>query len=150
MRDLRFKQMTTDARSLADRLGSQTTEALIRAVSGVQQTSSEGLSTAAAGAAAVGGQIGEGITGGVQTLALPNTSARMAWRAGRFVGRIEGAVRLASFGVRFWWRRRQRGGQEQTAPQWTHMLVQWGPTAIASACLAERVWSLIRRRAAST
>lgn len=150
MRDLRFNQMTADARSLADRLGSETTEALIRAVSGVQQTSSEGLSTAAAGAAAVGGQIGEGITEGVQTLALPNTSARMAWRAGRFVGRIEGAVRLASFGIQFWWRRRRRQGREQTAPQWMHLLVRWGPTAIASVCLAERVWALVRRRSAST
>lgn len=120
MRNLSFNQMTTDARSLADRLGSQTTEALIRSVSGVQQASSEGLSAATTGAAAVGGQIGQGITEGVQSLALPTTSTRMAWRAGMLVGRIEGAVRLAAFGVRFWWRRRQHRRQKQAATPAPH------------------------------
>lgn len=122
MRDVSFNRMTADARSLADHLGAQTTEALIRAVSGVQQTASEGLATAregAEGASSQIGQIGHGMAEGVRTLSLPNTSARMAWRAGRFVGRIEGAVRLAAFGGRFWWRRRQRSRQRRSTERTT-------------------------------
>lgn len=150
MRDRRFNQLATDARSLADRFGTQTTEALIRAVSGVQSTTSEGLATALEGAQAAGGQVGRGITEGVQSLALPTTSTRVAWRSGRFVGRIEGAVRLAAFGVRFWWRRRQRRGQQQQAsPSWPRVLAQWGPTTIASTWLLAQIWIRVRRRAAS-
>lgn len=156
MRDLPFNQMTTDARSLADRFGAQTTEALIRAATGVQATASDGLATAKEGAAAAGGQIGQigqGMAEGMQSIALPNTSARVAWRAGRFVGRIEGAVRLAAFGVRFWWRRRQRqrqrGRQGQDSTKWLRVLAQWGPTTIASGYLATQVWTRRQRRMAS-
>ena len=153
MRESPFNHMTSDARSLADRLGAQTTEALIRAASGVQQTATEGLATAREGAESAGGQIGQvgqGIAESVQTLALPNTSARMAWRAGRVVGRIEGAVRLAAFGVRFWWRRRQRqrGKQgQQSTTEWPRVVAQWAPTAIASAYLATQMWTRLRRGA---
>lgn len=149
MRDLPFNQLTADARSLADRLGSQTAEALIRAASGTKQTAGEGVSTAAAGMAAVGGQVGQGITEGVEAIALPNTSARMAWRAGRLVGRVEGAVRLAAFGVRFWWKRRQRRGQESNTWARVRPLVQWGPTVLASAWMLTQVWTKVRHRAAS-
>lgn len=151
MRDLPFDQMTTEARSLADRLGAQTTEALIRAVSGVQQTTNEGLAAARESAEATGrqiGQIGQGMAEGVQAMALPNTSTRMAWRAGRLVGRVEGAVRLAAFGVRFWWRRRQRGRQGQRSTERLRVLVQWGPTVLASAYLVTQLWIRLRRRAA--
>jgi hypothetical protein len=155
MRSLSFDRMRTDAQSLADRLGAQTTEALIRSVSGVQQTVSEGLTTAREGAeTATGqlGQVGQGISEGLQNVALPTTSARMAWRAGRFVGRIEGAVRLAIFGVRFWWRRRQRQGrgQGQQPQRWPRVLIQWGPPAVASIYLAAQLWRRTTRRAAST
>lgn len=148
MQDLSLNRMTADARSLADRLGTQTTEALIRAASGVQQTTSEGLATAREGAESAGDQIsqfGQGIADGMQDLALPNTSARMAWRAGRFVGRIEGAVRLAAFGVRFWWRRRQRGNQGQSSTERLRVLAQWGPTTLATAYLATQAWTRLRR-----
>jgi hypothetical protein len=156
MRNLPINRMRTDAQSLADQIGAQTTEALIRSVSGVQQTMSEGLATAREGAETAAGQLGQagqGISEGLQSVALPTTSARMAWRAGRFVGRIEGAVRLARFGVRFWWRRRQRRGQGQE-PQplqgWTRALVQWGPSAVAILYLAAQLWRRATRRAAST
>ncbi len=152
MRDVSFNHLTTDARSLADQLGAQTTEALIRAVSGVQQIANEGLATAQEGVGSAGvqiAQIGQGMAEGVQTLTLPNTSARMAWRAGRFVGRIEGAMRLAAFGVRFWLRRRQRSRQARSGREWTRVLVQWGPTAVASAYLVTQLWARLRRRGTS-
>lgn len=156
MRNVSLNRLTNDARSLTDRLGAQTTEALIRAATGVQATASEGLATAKEGAAATGtqvGQIGQGVAEGMQTLALPNTSTRMAWRAGRFVGRIEGAVRLAAFGVRFWWRRRQRqrqrGEQRQDATKWLRLAAQWGPTILASAYLATQAWSRRKRLVAA-
>lgn len=113
MRDRSFDQLTVNARSLADRLGVETTEALIRAVSGVESSAAEGVSALQKGqeAAVSGGQqLGSDISRRLQTLAAPTPSARLAWRAGRVVGRVEGAMRLAAFGVRFWWRRRQRGG----------------------------------------
>lgn len=153
MQDVPLSQMTTEARSLADRLGAQTTEALIRAATGVQETASDGLAAVKEGTEAAGGQIGQigqGVAEGVQTLALPNMSARMAWRAGRLIGRIEGAVRLAAFGIRFWWRRRQRGKQEETSTEWPRLLVQWGPTTVASTYLATQLWTRLRRRSATT
>ena len=153
MKNLSFNDLTTDARSLADRLGAQTTEALIRAAAGIQQTANEGVTTAREGTQSAIGMISpiqQGVTEGVQTLALPTTSARMAWRAGRFVGRLEGAVRLAAFGVRIWWRRRQRSKQGQTGIDWTRSMVQWGPSAVASVYLVTQVVMRLRRRGAAT
>lgn len=111
MQQRSLNQMTRDARSVADQLGTQTTEALIRAVSGARQRSHEGVETAAAGMEALGGkveQVGHKTARSTPSLALPRVSVRAAWRAGRYIGRIEGALRLARFGTRFWWRRRQR------------------------------------------
>jgi hypothetical protein len=143
-------KMTTDARSLADRLGSQTTEALIRAVAGVQQSASVPAEAARASAEAASQHIGQAVHGlaeGVQDVALPTFSTRMAWRAGRVVGRIEGAIRLAAFGVRFWWRRRRRQGQAGHAQDWTRPLLQWGPSVVACLYLATQLWRRIRGRA---
>lgn len=150
MRPLSLDQMTRDARSVADQLGAQTTEALIRAVSGARRVSNEGVAAATAGAEALGGQIeqaGQEIAQGAQALALPGASARTAWRAGRFVGRIEGALRLARFGVRFWWKRRQRGRGEEgrRSVTWLRPLAQWGPAVVASGWLIAQIWTRRRR-----
>jgi hypothetical protein len=156
MQNLTLHRMTSDARSLADRFGTQATEALIRSVSGVQETANEGLASVregvmatgsqiGQGVAAAGGQVEQGITEGAQAL-TPNTSARVAWRAGRLVGRVEGAVRLAAFGVRFWWRRRGRRAAGEERPAWGRIFAQWGPIAVASVCLASQLWMFIRRR----
>lgn len=150
MQDLRLNQMTTDARALADHIGSQTAEALIRATSGIQQASSETLATAADGIQSVGGWVGHEVAETTQTIALPSASARTAWRAGRFVGRIEGAVKLALFGVRFWRRRQKRRGQQQRSVAWVRPLAQWGPCALASVWLTAQVWARLRHRNAFT
>ena len=150
MQDLSLNSITSDAQALANYLGTQTTEALIRAVSGVQQTAREGVAAVRDGAESAGSQIsqvGQELAGGIQTVVVPKMSARMAWRAGRTVGRIEGAVRLAAFGARFWWRRRQRERQRHhptESTEWLRVLVQWGPTTVASAYLATQVWTRVR------
>ncbi len=151
MRVQPVNRITTDARSLADRIGSQTTEALIRAVSGAQQVASEGIETAREGAQGASEQVGQGVAEGIQTLTGRNTSVRIAWRAGRLVGRVEGALRLASFGVRFWWKRRRRrgAGEARQRPAWVLALARWGPVAVASACLMVQIWTRIRRRPAT-
>lgn len=151
MQDLQLNRMTADARALADQIGSQTAEALIRATSGIQQTSSEKLTTAVEGVQAAGGRIGHEVAEATQTITLPSASARTAWRAGRFVGRIEGAMKLALFGLRFWRRRQQRQkrkGQWQRSVAWVRVLAQWGPCAVASAWLTAQVWARLRRRQA--
>jgi hypothetical protein len=149
MRDMSLNRMKGDVRSLADRIGSQTTEALIRAASGVKEASGEGMTTSVGGAQHLGEQVGHDISERTQSLALPTPSARVAWRAGRMVGRIEGAVRLAWFGVRFWWRRRQREKHDQQGQPFTHwlrLLAQWGPAIIASTWLLAQMWTRRRRR----
>jgi hypothetical protein len=152
MPNVPLNRIGSDAQSLADRVGTQTAEALIRAISGVQQSASGQLETARAGAAVAGEQVGQitrGVAEGVQSVALPSPSARLAWRAGRLVGRIEGAVRLAAFGVRFWWRRRQRepqGEHRQGSTRALVVLMQWGPSAVASVYLMTQLWSRARRR----
>lgn len=147
MPDLSLNRMTAEARSLADRIGVETTEALIRAASGVQQTSGEGLAAAMTGAKAVGKEVGHEITEGVQVLALPTGSARAAWRAGRFVGRIEGAMKLALFGIRLWWRRRGKSRREgQSSPANSlRVVAQWAPTIIASIWLMVQIIRRVRR-----
>jgi hypothetical protein len=153
MPDLSFNRMREDTRSLAERLGAQTTEDLIRAASGVPQTVGAGLATAREGAQSAAGQLGQAghdLAEGLQSVALPTTSARMAWRTGRLVGRIEGAVRLASFGVRFWWRRRRARGQGSRPQRSLQALVQWGPTVLASIVLLVLLGRWVARRAAST
>jgi len=151
MRDLPIGRMTSDVRSLAEQIGSQATEALIRVASGVEQASGEGLSAAASSAQRVGGQAGQTVSGQVQSLALPTVSARVAWRAGKIIGRVEGAVRLARFGVRIWWRQRQRRRRRRNesafpAGRWLSVLAQWGPTTIASVWLVRQVWGRWQQR----
>ncbi len=151
MRVQPVNRITTDARTLADQIGSQTTESLIRAVSGAQKAASEGIETAREGAQAANEQVGQGGVEGIRALTGQNTSVRIAWRAGRLVGRVEGALRLASFGVRFWWKRRRRrsAGEARQRPAWVLTLARWGPAAIASACLTVQIWTRIRRRTAA-
>jgi hypothetical protein len=149
MSNLRFERLAGDARSLADQLGSQTTETLIRAVSGVQQAASAPAEVAREGAGAAGNQIGQavhGVADGVQNVALPTPSARMAWRAGRVLGRIEGAIRLAVFGLKVWRRTRKRAGQTRQAQAGVRPALQWGPSVLASVYLATQLWARIRRR----
>lgn len=155
MSNIPFDRIRSDAQSLADQVGAQTADALIRAISGVQETASGQMQTARAGVAEAGEQVGKithGVAEGVQGVALPTPSLRMAWRAGRIVGRIEGAIRLAAFGVRFWWKRRRRAkqGEQQNWKRPLLMLVQWGPSAIASIYLIAQLWNRARRRTAVT
>ena len=153
MRDQTLDQLTANARSLADQFGAETTETLIRAISGIERTATEGTTAVQKGQEAVvsgGQQLGGAISRGMQTMATPTPSTRLAWRAGRFVGRVEGAMRLAAFGVRLWRRQRQRGRNKQTGGQarqaWTHALVQWGPTVVATLSLAIQLGLRIRNK----
>lgn len=147
MQNLSLGQMSTEARSLADRIGSETTEALIRAVSGVQQASSQGAEVALTGAQAVGKEVGHDVAEGARALALPTGSARAAWRTGRVVGRIEGAVKLAMFGVGLWWRVRRRSRHERPEPAiaW-RTWARWTPTVIATVWLLVQLWERLRHR----
>lgn len=151
MHDALPDRLTSDARALAEQFGTQTTEALIRAVSGVQEASGESIASATASAQSVSERAGRAVAEQAPDIALPNTSTRVAWRAGRFVGRIEGAFRLARFGGRVWWRQRQRAhrrNQDQgpVTAERLRVLLQWGPTTVASVWMAAQVVGRLRRR----
>ncbi|HEY7782923.1 MAG TPA: hypothetical protein VIC85_22210 [Ktedonobacterales bacterium] len=139
-------RLTNDTRALAERMGSETTAALVRAAAGVRVTTETVASAAAEGAGTLGRTAGEGIAGGVRAAAFPSVGARGAFRMGRFVGRIEGAVKLALFALRRWRRRANRrqvaARDAQRARSRLLTLARWGPSIIAMGWMAAR---LIRR-----
>ena len=90
-------RLTNDTRALAERMGSETTAALVRAAAGVRMTTETVACGGGCRAGTLGRTAGEGIAGGVRAAAFPSVGARGAFRMGRFVGRIEGAVKLALF-----------------------------------------------------
>ncbi len=102
------RHMTTDAQSLPDHIRTQAAASLARPSSGARKLPRprEGLANMLTGAGIIRKGIAHTLGEGARVFARPTRSSRAAWHAGRFVGRIEGALKLALFGVRLWWRRR--------------------------------------------
>lgn len=79
---------------------------------------------------------------------LPDTpaSARTAWRAGRWLGRVEGVIWLSSRGAGIWWKQTLRRLRQQSPGQRTRLVLQWGPCAVATGWLVTQVVLRLRRR----
>lgn len=117
MANVPHRHMTTDAQSLPDHIRTQAAASLARPASGarkIPQIPREALANALTGAQVIRNRIAHTLGEGARVFARPTRSSRAAWHAGRFVGRIEGALKLALFGVRLWWRRRNT--REDQAP----------------------------------
>ncbi|MGZ3715711.1 MAG: hypothetical protein ACXVA4_09845 [Ktedonobacterales bacterium] len=80
------------------------------------------------------------------TQGLPSapTSSRLAWRAGRWLGRVEGVIWLGSKGAGIWWGRTKKRLQHQPPDERARMLVQWGPSVIATGWLSVQAWNRLR------
>ncbi len=102
------RHMTTDAQSLPDHIRTQAAASLARPSSGARKLPRprEGLANMLTGAGIIRNRIAHILDGPIWARVLPSRSTCVAWHIGRFVGRIEGALKLALFGVRLWWRRR--------------------------------------------
>lgn len=124
-----IEDMVATARDAAQ----ETSGALVR-------TASEGLDAAVASMQQVRNRL-EDVAQGLPTAP---TSTHMAWRAGRWLGRAEGVIWLASRGAGIWWGQTKQRLQRQTPDQRVRLILQWGPTTIASAYLAGQVWTRLR------
>ncbi len=82
-----------------------------------------------------------------QSLPSAPTSTRLAWRMGRWLGRTEGALWLASKGAGIWWRRTKNQLRNQSSDQRLRLIAQWGPCVVASTWLSAQLWNRLRRGA---
>lgn len=86
-------------------------------------------------------QIRRRLEDAAQGLPRAPTSSRLAWRAGRWLGRVEGVIWLGSKGVGIWWGRTKKRLQHQPPDERARMLAQWGPSVIATGWLSAQVWN---------
>ncbi|HEX8035560.1 MAG TPA: hypothetical protein VF510_17005 [Ktedonobacterales bacterium] len=89
-------------------------------------------------------QIRQRLEDATQRLPSAPTSSRLAWRVGRWLGRVEGVIWLGSKGVGIWWGQTKKRLQHQPPNERARMLVQWGPSVIATAWLSVQVWNRLR------
>lgn len=90
-------------------------------------------------------QIKHRLEDAAQVLPSAPTSRRLAWRMGRLLGRVEGAIWLSSKGIGIWWRRTRKRSQHQPPNERARMLAQWGPCVLATGWLSVQVWNRLRR-----
>lgn len=86
----------------------------------------------------------EGLAEGLPTAP---TSTRLAWRAGRWLGRVEGVVWLGSKGFGVWWGKARKRLRNQPTNERVRMAVQWGPCVVATAWLCVQLVGRVRRGA---
>lgn len=79
-----------------------------------------------------------------QGLPSAPTSSRLAWRAGRWLGRVEGVIWLGSKGLGIWWGQTKKRLQRQPPNERARMLAQWVPSVIAIGWLSVQVWNRLR------
>lgn len=131
----------------------QGTPTLIDGMAAMAQQAAEGTSAAVGHAASEGRDAAlaslQQLRGRLEDAAhgLPTTprSARMAWRAGRWLGRVEGVIWLGSRGAGIWWRQTLRRLRRQTPNQRVRLVLQWGPSAVATGWLMAQVWVRLRQ-----
>ncbi len=132
--------LSEKARSLFDDSTAAAQNVAGRTATATGQTLSQGMESALDGMQ----QIRRKLEGAAQGLPSAPTSSRLAWRAGRWLGRVEGVIWLGSKGVGIWWGRTRKQLQHQPPNERARMLVQWGPCVIATAWLSVQVWNRLR------
>ncbi len=130
------------ARSLFDDSTSAAQNVAGRTTAATGQTLSQGMESALDGMQ----QIQHKLEGAAQALPSAPTSSRLAWRVGRWLGRVEGVIWLGSKGAGIWWRRTRKQMQHQPPNERARMLVQWGPCVLATGWLAVQVGTQLGNR----
>lgn len=75
-------------------------------------------------------------------------TTRLAWRAGRWLGRVEGVLWLSSKGIGMWWSRTQKRLASQPGSQWMRTAAQWAPSILALTWMAAQLINRARRSGA--
>jgi hypothetical protein len=128
-----------DAQALMGQAGTSAEQG----ASAVESAASESLDATMEGMRRVRSRLEEAAQG------LPSapTSTRLAWRMGRWLGRVEGALWLASKGAGVWWGRTMKQLRGQPPNQRLRLIAQWGPCVVASAWLVAQIGNRARRAA---
>lgn len=128
-----------DAQSLMGQTGTSADQGASAALG----AASDGLDTTLEGMRRIRSRLEEAAQG------LPSapTSTRLAWRTGRWLGRVEGTLWLASKGAGIWWGRTMKQLRGQPPNQRLRLIAQWGPCVVASAWLMAQIGKRSRRAA---
>ena len=128
-----------DAQSLVGQAGASVEQG----TTAVEGAASDGLDATMEGMRRVRSRLEEAAQG------LPSapTSTRLAWRMGRWLGRAEGVLWLASKGAGIWWGRTMKRVRGQPPDQRLRLIAQWGPCVVASAWLVAQIGNRARRAA---
>ena len=127
-----------DAQSLVGQAGASVEQG----ASAVEGAASDGLDATMEGMRRVRSRLEE-----AARLPSAPTSTRLAWRMGRWLGRAEGALWLASKGAGIWWGRTMKRVRGQPPDQRLRLIAQWGPCVVASAWLVAQIGNRSRRAA---
>lgn len=95
-------------------------------------------------------QIKRKLEGAAQGLPSAPTSSRLAWRVGRWLGRVEGVMWLGSKGAGIWWGQTKKRLQRQQPNERARMLAQWAPSVIATGWLSVQMWNRLRGSSTSS
>lgn len=142
-------ETTADTTKQGESGGIRDTMAAARdAVSGmpaaIGQVASEGTSATAATMQQLKTRL-EDVTQKMTTAPL---STRLAWRAGRWLGRVEGVLWLSSKGISIWWNKTKTSLAHRSSNQWMRTAAQWGPSILALTWMAAQLISRTRRSTA--
>ena len=108
------------ARSLIGDSTSSVRDAAGRTAAATGQTMTQGMESTLEGMQ----QIRHKLEGAAQGLPSAPKSTRLAWRAGRWLGRVEGVIWLGSKGAGIWWKRTRKRLRRQSPNERTRMLAQ--------------------------
>lgn len=139
MPQLTLDGVTERARTLADRTTSQAT----RVMPGVRPSRTARRAATSSGLAAMAASA-RGLAAGTQLLRSAPVSARLAWRAGKLLGRAQGAGALAPHVVRGQWAGLNGQMQAWAARTRVRTIAQWLPAALAGTRLLGQVWPVQR------
>ncbi len=134
------RELGEKAQSLIDESTSAVREMSGRTAAATGQTLSQGMDNALDSMQ----QIRQRLENAAQGLPSAPTSSRLAWRVGRLLGRVEGVIWLGSKGAGIWWGQTKKRLQHQQPTERARMLVQWGPSVIATGWLLVQIWNRLR------
>jgi len=144
MPQLTLDGVTDQARALAGRAGQTGARGVTLLLPGRARRTS-----ARRGMGSVVDRAREVATGRQLARTLP-ASTRVAWRAGKLVGRVQGASAVAPYAARGWWAsivaRMQLAATRPRFATWA----RWVPLAIAGTRIAARVQPAVQRQSRST
>jgi hypothetical protein len=117
-------------------------------VKGMPSTVGQAASEGASATTATMQQLKTTLEDATQRMTSVPLSARLTWRLGRWLGRVEGVLWLSSKGLGIWWARTKKNLAHRSGNQWTRTAAQWGPSIVAVTWMGAQLINRARHSAA--